>query len=580
MRKVVIRADSSIDIGSGHIVRCINLANELNNIGWEVHFLTNSLKGNLNYLIKKNGFNLHQLPFLKSDLNDYELKDAKNSKKLIDSIKPSLIIIDHYSLGELWENFIKSDSYKIAVIDDFTNRKHICDFFINQNFFTNTNELEEKLQKRNIKPLIGPKFSLLDGNFSKTKKLCKNKTESVKNIFIFFGGIDPDDVTSKVLKSLDDEIFNIYHFEVVIGSNNPNKDKLFKILKEKRNFTLHIQLENLANVMARSDIAICAGGSNTWERACLGLPSLVITLAENQVSYSKNLHESGYIDWLGNFRDLHKKDIYSKTLSLIKNFKKRKQMSELLMGMVDGFGAKRVAAVLTDNLLDKDNSLNKLSNLKNKKLNVTFLSDQNSWLNTKISSFIYELNSRGIVTNWCHDLKDINPSDICFILSFSKIIPKDILSKSKNNLVVHESDLPKGKGMSPMTWQILEGQDKISVSLIEASEEVDKGQIYSKRIIELEGHELVQEWRDLQAQTTFQLCLDFLINYPKILNERKLQVGEETFYKKRNPKDSELDLSKSLDDLFPKLRVVDNNKYPAFFKKGNYTYYLKIKKME
>lgn len=580
MKKVVIRADSSLAIGSGHIVRCISLAKELRNLGWEVHFLTILYKGNFNYLIEKQNFQLKEFLINKNDSQDRELNDARISKNYINKINPDLIVLDNYSLGKVWEKYIKSDTYTLAVIDDFIDRKHICDFLINQNFFDNEKKIEKKFLRNSIQPLIGPKFSLIDSSYRDEKKALKKKSNSVKTILLFFGGVDPDNVTSKVLRALKDKNFDQYHFELVIGAENPNKNEILEIFKEKQNLTIHHQLKSMAEVIARSDIAICSGGSNTWERACLGLPSLVITLAKNQVSYSKKLNELGYIEWLGDFRDIDEKVIRTKVLSFIKNSKKRLMMSKLSMGIVDGYGSKRVIETITNPKKESSELEKKLKKLSKSKLKITILSDHNSWLNEEISKFVYRLNSNGQKVSWCHDKNEVNKSDVCFILSFTKIIPRETLSKSKNNLVVHESDLPKGKGMSPMTWQILDGKNNITVTIFEASEKIDNGDIYFKRNLTLEGHELINEWRKFQAKITFEMCLDFLINYPEIIKEKKEQTGKETFFKKRNQNDSELEKTKTLEELFPKLRVVDNEAYPAFFKMGKHKYTLKIERME
>lgn len=163
------------------------------------------------------------------------------------------------------------------------------------------------------------------------------------------------------------------------------------------------------------------------------------------------------------------------------------------------------------------------------------------------------------------------------ILSYSKIVPDAILKNSQHNLVVHESALPLGKGWSPMTWQILEGKNEIPISLFEASSHgVDSGVIYIRDTILLSGNELVNEWRDKQALKTFELCLRFIDNYDYYKETFEIQEGKDSFYPKRNPIDSELNLDFSLGKQFNLLRVVDNEKYPAYFVKDNIKYIIKI----
>ncbi len=162
--------------------------------------------------------------------------------------------------------------------------------------------------------------------------------------------------------------------------------------------------------------------------------------------------------------------------------------------------------------------------------------------------------------------------------TFEEIVNKEALDKHKNNLVVHESDLPKGKGMSPMTWQILEGNNEISITLFEMQEKLDSGNVYLQDVMEFNGLELVSEIRDKQAEYTFNLCKKFLDNYPKILESWKAQEGVESFYKVRKPEDSQLDFNKTIAEQFNLLRVVDNDKYPAFFEHQGEKYFLKITK--
>ena len=164
--------------------------------------------------------------------------------------------------------------------------------------------------------------------------------------------------------------------------------------------------------------------------------------------------------------------------------------------------------------------------------------------------------------------------DIIFILSYHKIIRKQYLS-AKHNIVIHASDLPKGKGWAPMFWQILEGKNHIIFSMFEASDGVDDGDIYMKKTLELTGFELNNELRLKQANFINKMCLEFITNYNQY-NIASKQMGEETIYPKRDATDSELDITKTINEQFNLLRIVDNENYPAFFYKDGKKYILKI----
>lgn len=173
----------------------------------------------------------------------------------------------------------------------------------------------------------------------------------------------------------------------------------------------------------------------------------------------------------------------------------------------------------------------------------------------------------------------LNNFDIVFILSYHKIIQTKYLVKHKHNIVIHASDLPKGKGWSPMFWQIIEGKNKIPFTMFEAGEGVDDGNIYMQKKLILSGNELNQELREKQANFTIDMCLEFLKNYNQYKIPTK-QSGKESFYKKRDAKDSQLDINKSIKEQFNLLRVVSNKEYPAYFEIDGHKYILEIKEVQ
>jgi methionyl-tRNA formyltransferase len=197
-------------------------------------------------------------------------------------------------------------------------------------------------------------------------------------------------------------------------------------------------------------------------------------------------------------------------------------------------------------------------------LSIAVCSDRTSWINPSITSLLIEWLADGYQCIWTHDADQLEHADICFYLSYSKRVDQETRAKFKNNLVVHESDLPQGKGWSPLSWQILEGKNKIPVTLIEADERVDSGVIYAQEWIGFEGHELVDDLRAAQAAMTRQLCRWFVDAYPDNLAQAKVQGGIESFYLRRRPKDSQLDPNKTIKEQFNLLRISDNERYPAF----------------
>lgn len=210
---------------------------------------------------------------------------------------------------------------------------------------------------------------------------------------------------------------------------------------------------------------------------------------------------------------------------------------------------------------------------------ISVCSDAISWINAYIIELLLDWAVDGHEVRWAHDASTLPAGDVCFYLSYGKIVNADLLSKNKNNLVVHESDLPKGRGWSPLTWQVLEGANSIPVTLFEAAEAVDSGPIYLQEKIDLYGNELVEDLRYFQAISTIHLCKAFMANYPYVLKKACAQNGDATYYRRRYPVDSQLDPDQTIRKQFNRLRVSDNLRYPAWFEIDGNRYRLKIDKL-
>jgi Methionyl-tRNA formyltransferase len=201
-------------------------------------------------------------------------------------------------------------------------------------------------------------------------------------------------------------------------------------------------------------------------------------------------------------------------------------------------------------------------------------------MNAYIPALIIDCVFNGHEVRWAHEAAELPEGDVCFYLSYGKIVSSKLLATHTNNLVVHESDLPKGRGWSPLTWQVLEGLSRIPVTLFEAAKSVDGGDIYLQEWIELEGNELVDDLRSLQANATINLCKQFIREYPEILKSARPQVGEATYYPRRRPVDSQIDLDQTIREQFNVFRVADNDNYPVFFGVENSTFILKVYSLE
>ena len=211
------------------------------------------------------------------------------------------------------------------------------------------------------------------------------------------------------------------------------------------------------------------------------------------------------------------------------------------------------------------------------KLKVGFLIDkENSWFFLNLNKYYKTLDKKKYFKKISFNSRSFNNFDILFIINYTKIINNSVLKKIKLPIVIHASDLPKGKGFSPLMWQVLENKKKIKVSMIKAVKKVDSGPIIFKKQIKLNGTELYDELRLKLSKVIVDLMKKLLIVYPNL--KLKSQKGNSTFYKKRQPKDSNLNINKSLKSQFNLLRTCDNRNWPAFFSYKNRKYVLKIYK--
>lgn len=204
-------------------------------------------------------------------------------------------------------------------------------------------------------------------------------------------------------------------------------------------------------------------------------------------------------------------------------------------------------------------------------MKIAILTSKNQWFLRYAKNLAKKLDAKLFYSS---DIKE--KFDILFILSYHKILDKESLSKNKHNIVIHSSNLPKGKGFAPLFYQVLEGKKEIIFTLFEANESADNGEFYIKEKLVLNGLELYNELRDKQAKLVCKMALRFVKNIDKL--KAKKQKGKESFYKRRYPKDSELDINKSIKSQFNLLRICSNKEFPAFFYIEKQKFILKIYK--
>ncbi|WP_163537022.1 UDP-2,4-diacetamido-2,4,6-trideoxy-beta-L-altropyranose hydrolase [Gracilibacillus sp. YIM 98692] len=315
---IFIRTDASVEIGAGHVMRCLVLAEDLRKRNVNVSFVCRNFPGHLFDFIEEKGFAVFRLPAPENETSpDNHLDWVEGNWKTdvhqtIELLRTQSnidwFIIDHYAIDEKWENTIRPFVNKIMVIDDLANRYHDCDLLLDQNLYRNMEERYIKLIPKHATALLGIKYLLLRQEFRDLKDI-KERSGIVKRILVSFGGSDPTNETMKTLKTLDTVNRPDITVDVVVGFSNQNYSSIKQFCDKKSYIILHCQINYLAELMAKADLAIGAGGSTTWERCYVGLPTMTIETAENQSEILSYLSELGVVCHLGYSKVVTEEDI-------------------------------------------------------------------------------------------------------------------------------------------------------------------------------------------------------------------------------------------------------------------------------
>lgn len=317
-----MRVDSSLLIGSGHLVRCMTLARRYCRDGENAIFICRDLAGNMADLVQKNGFVLKMLPVSegKDDLTGYakwltvtQEQDALETIGIVKALgKVDRLVVDSYAIDVTWEKGLRPYVGEIMVIDDLANRQHDCDILLDQNFYLNKESRYQGLVPEHCQLLLGPKYALLREEFYQVRKSMRVRDGHLRNILVFYGGVDATDETSKAIQALqnlrDTSVLRDVRVTVVVGASNERKEDIASRCKQV-GFRYLCQVSNMAELMAEADMMLGAGGSTTWERCFLGLPAIVTAIAENQVQICEDCAKEGLIFYLGYWDKVHQEDI-------------------------------------------------------------------------------------------------------------------------------------------------------------------------------------------------------------------------------------------------------------------------------
>jgi len=309
--KVAFRTDASLQIGTGHVMRCLTLADALAAKGAQCTFICREHPGNLIEYTRNKGHAVYSLPMgIGADadlahsgwLGATQAQDAQACASTIATLRPDWLVVDHYALDARWECALAEHCGQVMVIDDLADRPHHCNLLLDQTFGRDAKDYRP-LVPDDCTLLCGSSYALLRPEFAALRpySLQRRAQPKLKHLLITMGGVDKDNVTAQVLNALHACALPAECvITVVMGSTAP---WLADVQKQALNMpwptTVLVGANHMAQLMADSDLAIGAAGATSWERCCLGVPSILVVLAANQTSIAAALTSAGAVVQLG-----------------------------------------------------------------------------------------------------------------------------------------------------------------------------------------------------------------------------------------------------------------------------------------
>jgi UDP-2,4-diacetamido-2,4,6-trideoxy-beta-L-altropyranose hydrolase len=361
VQRVVIRVDASVEMGMGHLMRCLSLARALADDGAKVFFLLRSHAAGLTRLIDGEGHSVHLLPdpdgrpdapAAEGTAHSHGLpttwqKDAEQTSAAIDRIGPvDWLIVDHYALDARWERMQRERVSRILAIDDLADRDHDCDALLDQNLVLEMDRRYSGRLPATRRLLLGPAYALLRPEFTRQRESLTERNGKVGRILVCYGGSDPGNETAKALSAIKSLSLPRLAVDVAIGLSNPHADSISALCREMPLAELHRGANNMAELMARADLAIGAGGVMSWERCCLALPTIAVDIADNQTGALTALASSGAVVYLGSASSVTVDQIAGTLQSMLDDPARTRTMGEAARALVDGLGTSRVREVM------------------------------------------------------------------------------------------------------------------------------------------------------------------------------------------------------------------------------------------
>jgi len=340
-----IRTDASIQIGTGHVMRCLALAQSWQDSGGKVTFATATDNPALEARLKSEGMEIVHLP-IQPGSND----DATQTTSLAKELGASWVVVDGYHFGAEYQRIIKNSGLRLLFIDDYGHADYYyADIVLNQNLYANEKLYKDKEPYTQL--LLGSKYVLLRREFLEWREWKRKIPKVARKVLVTMGGGDPNNVTLKVIQALKQVKVDGLEVVVVIGGNNLHFEELQAAIQNSQTpIRLESNVTDMPKLMAWADIAVSAAGCTSWEMVFLGIPCFAVVLANNQRLISESLESIRVAVNLGWYEDIVFEDITREIEILSKNKEVRSKMINCGRKIVDGKGSRRVVVKLIESL--------------------------------------------------------------------------------------------------------------------------------------------------------------------------------------------------------------------------------------
>lgn len=357
MRRVAFRVDASAKIGTGHLMRCLTLADALRERGVQARFVCRHLPDHMAEALVARTHEIAKIasPAVEESIYDgwpygdwlgtTQLADASATFKALCDREWDGLVVDHYALDASWERRLRDVAPRILAIDDIANRSHGSDWLLDQNYYSDMDTRYKGKVSGRCEQLLGPRYALIRESFRHMRDEVRPRVGEVKRALIFFGGVDTKNFTSLAVRAFAEVAPRNIHLDVVIGAQHPQNEEV-KSQCALYGFRLHVETSRMAELMAAADLAIGAAGSSAWERCCLGLPTLTVSLADNQIDIARGVQLLGAGMYLGTSVDVTLPVMREAIGDALRDTARLESQSECAYSIVDGRGAIRVSDVI------------------------------------------------------------------------------------------------------------------------------------------------------------------------------------------------------------------------------------------